>query len=188
MSIDWAHSHAAELLKPLGDRWFHTRAVANQADRVSSIFPTTDADALHAAAYLHDVGYAPQLARTGFHPLDAAIHLKECGVNHRVCCLVAHHSAARFEAEERGLLNELAAYAREDGPVMDALIYADMTTGSAGQRIEFEERMDEILRRYGEEDPVGRVISRRARPELRAAVTRTERLLSSATRSADVGG
>ncbi len=31
---------------------------------------------LVAAAYLHDIGYAPELAITGFHPLDGARHLR----------------------------------------------------------------------------------------------------------------
>jgi hypothetical protein len=32
----------------------------------------------------------------------------------RLACLVAHHSGARLEAEERGLVEELAAFPVED--------------------------------------------------------------------------
>jgi hypothetical protein len=46
--------------------------------------------------------------------------------------LVAHHSGATFEAEERGYAAELGAFEQEHSPVMDALIYSDMTTGPAG--------------------------------------------------------
>ncbi|MEU1246116.1 hypothetical protein [Micromonospora arida] len=35
-----------------------------------------DAALLEAPAILHDVGYAPHLAKTGFHPLDGAVYLK----------------------------------------------------------------------------------------------------------------
>jgi len=56
---------------------------------------------------------------------------------------------------------------------MDALTYADMTTGSAGQRVMFGDRMNEILQRYEAEDPVARVTSQRAMSALNAAVERT---------------
>jgi hypothetical protein len=101
-----------------------------------------------AAAWLHDIGYAPALATTGLHPLDGARHLEALGVDRRLCCLVAHHSGATFEAEERGYAAELAAFEQEHSPVMDALVYSDMTTGPAGERLAFEARIAEILEGY----------------------------------------
>jgi hypothetical protein len=87
---------------------------------------------------------------------------------------VAHHSGATFEAKERGYAAELAAFAQERSPVMDALVYADMTTGPACQRLTFEVRIAELLERYPPGHPVHRAISR-ARPTLAAAVERTAR-------------
>jgi hypothetical protein len=55
---------------------------------------------------------------------------------------------------------------------MDALTFADMTTGPAGQAMSLDQRVDEILRRYPAEDPV-RLAIVRARPLLQAAVERT---------------
>ena len=89
----------------------------------------------------------------------------------RLASLVAHHSGARFEAEERGLVDALAEFEPEDGPLLDALTYADMTTGPAGQRVELE-RIAEILERYPPDDPVHRAVSR-SHPVLREAVDRT---------------
>ncbi len=91
---------------------------------------------------------------------------------------MAHHSGATFEAEERGYAAELGAFEREHGPVMDALSYADMTTGPAGQRLTFEARIAEILDRYPVGHPVHQAISR-SRPTLAAAVERTARQLAS---------
>jgi hypothetical protein len=65
----------------------------------------------------------------------------------RLASLVAHHSGARFEAGERGLVDALAEFEPEDGPLLDALTYADMTTGPARQRVELEERIAGALRR-----------------------------------------
>ena len=56
---------------------------------------------------------------------------------------------------------------------MDALAYTDMTTGRTGRTVTVEDRLAEILKRYGPEDPVHRAISR-ARVDLVSAVRRTE--------------
>ena len=56
---------------------------------------------------------------------------------------------------------------------MDALAYADMTTGPTGLGVSVEDRLAEILGRYGPDDPVHRAINR-ARVDLVTAVRRTE--------------
>jgi predicted HD phosphohydrolase len=171
----WATAQAERLIAPLGDRWTHVQAVADKARRVAAVLPAEDADLLIAAALLHDVGYAPSLNRLGFHAVDGGRFLRAQG-QERLARLVAHHSGARFEAQERGLVEELAAFAVEDGQVMDALTFADMTTGPAGQPMTLEQRIEEVQRRYPLDDPVHRAIVR-ARPELQAAIDRTRQRL-----------
>jgi hypothetical protein len=41
-------------------------------------------EVLVAAAWVHDIGYAPELLATGFHPLDGARYLTGLGVPERV--------------------------------------------------------------------------------------------------------
>jgi hypothetical protein len=171
----WAKAQAERLIAPLGDRWVHVQAVADEARRVGAVLPAQDADLLVAAALLHDVGYAPSLNGLGFHPVDGARFVRGHG-HERLASLVAHHSGARFEAEERGLVEELAAFPVDDGVLMDALTFADMTTGPAGQPMTLDERIDEIRRRYPPDDPVPRAMVR-ARPLLQAAIDRTRRRL-----------
>src|SRR5690349_15476819 len=61
----WTHQLARELLKePLPRRWAHVQGVANRALGLASVLGA-DADLLEAAAWLHDIGYAPGLAITG---------------------------------------------------------------------------------------------------------------------------
>jgi hypothetical protein len=176
---DWAEQQASALLAGLGDRWRHVRAVARTASRVGSpLLGESDHAVLVAAAYLHDIGYAPSLNRFGFHALDGANYLRDKG-HERLASLVAHHSAARFEAEERGLSEELSAFEAEDGPVMDALDFADMTTGPSGAPTTLDDRIEEIMRRYPADDPVHRAVVR-ARPVLRSAVDRTRERLRAA--------
>jgi putative nucleotidyltransferase with HDIG domain len=170
--VEWAERSAQELLAPLSTRWRHTLTVAATARQIAVVVDEADRELLIAAAYLHDIGYSPSVTQTGFHPLDGARYLANLGVPERLYCLVAHHSGAIFEAEQRGLSKELAEFDREDSPVMDALVYADMTTGPQGQPVSFEDRISEILARYVPRDPVHRAISR-AKPVLGAAVERT---------------
>src|SRR5579859_5216811 len=89
--IQWAAEQAALLLAPLGNRWRHVRGVVERSYQIGAIFNENDRSYLIAAAYLHDIGYAPSLKKTGFHPLDGAVYLRALG-EERLACLVAHHS------------------------------------------------------------------------------------------------
>ncbi|WP_199733552.1 HD domain-containing protein [Micromonospora sp. BL4] len=51
-------------------------------------------DVLVAAAWLHDVGYAPGITASGLHALDGASCLRRQGFEERVTNLVAYHSYA----------------------------------------------------------------------------------------------
>ena len=168
-----AEEVASSLLTPLGSRWSHTRAVAARAMELVSTVGVEDRELLIASAWLHDVGYSPELRGTGLHQLDGARYLSTTGHPARLCALVAHHSAAMFEARERGLEAELSRWPREESAVSDALWTADMTTGPSGQSVEYAERLEEILDRYGEDSPVASAMVL-ARPAVEAALRRTE--------------
>jgi hypothetical protein len=143
------------------------------------LFTEEDGHLLVAAGVLHDVGYSPELVRTGFHPVDGALAVRAAITNTRLAALVAHHSCAYREAELRGLAAELAEWVDEETPLRDALWWADMTTSPDGKAVAFDERIKEIQRRYGPQDVVTFFI-RQAEPELRGAVERTEARLRAA--------
>jgi HD superfamily phosphodiesterase len=181
-SYDAAYNEAQRLLsESLPRRWKHVQAVGAKAVEVGeSIFPESEASVLATAAILHDIGYAPTIADTGFHSLDGARWLRKRGWNDRIACLVAHHSCALKEADERGLRVELESeFENEDSAVTDALWYCDMTTGPDGQAVQVRERLDEILSRYGADHVVSRFITR-ARNDIIGAVHRTEKRLEAA--------
>ncbi|NMH94561.1 HD domain-containing protein [Pseudonocardia bannensis] len=145
---------AERLVSPLGRRWSHVQAVAARADELRDAVAAGDGDHLVAAAWLHDVGYSPEISHTRFHPLDGARFLRKQGWPALIVDLVAHHSGARYEAEQRGLGAELAEFPFPDGPLLDALVTADLTTGPSGERLTYDERISEILDRYAADDPV----------------------------------
>src|SRR5215469_9740250 len=108
MDVDEAAELARTMLaEALPRRWRHVRSVARRA-RWSAKRLALSED-LVAAAWLHDIGYAPELAETGFHPLDGARYLRRVGVDGQVVSLVAYHSCARMEADARGLGAELGS-------------------------------------------------------------------------------
>ncbi|MER7782245.1 MULTISPECIES: HD domain-containing protein [Streptomyces] len=176
----WAIEVAeVELGGALPRRWAHSQGVAARAVRIGRILGE-DSDLLTAAAALHDVGYAPRLAATGFHPLDGARFLRdEHRADERLVRLVANHSFALLEAEERGLREELATEfpLLEEPLLVDALVYCDMTTTPDGDRTTAQDRVTEIVSRYGDGSVVGRFI-RRAAPEIFASVERVEAALA----------
>jgi predicted hydrolase (HD superfamily) len=164
----------ALLSNDLPRRWAHSQGVAGRARTLAPILGA-DAELLEAAAVLHDVGYSPRIVDTGFHPLDGARFLRDVEhVDERVVRLVAHHSCALLEAEERGLREELAAeFPIEEPALVDALIYCDMTTTPDGTPTTTPARIAEIVGRYGPDSIVGRFI-RRAEPDIHAAAQRVE--------------
>ncbi len=170
--VAWASSEAERALRSASPRWAHTQAVSEHASDIGAIAGIEDRPTLVAAAYLHDIGYAAELATTGFHPLDGAVWLRGQGLD-RLARLVAHHSGARFEAAARGYTERLAEFREERSAVADALTYCDLTTGPRGERIGVARRLDEIKVRYGPTSLVTQALNAAA-DTLAEAVARTE--------------
>ncbi|MET9230000.1 three-helix bundle dimerization domain-containing protein [Lentzea sp. NPDC003310] len=177
----WARNTARRLLATeLPRRWAHTAGVARRAEHVARVLPEKDRELLVAAAWVHDIGYAAELADTGLHPLDGARYLRRAGVPDRICGLVAHHSGAAAVASLIGLADELGEFPDQRGRLRDALWYCDMSTGPDGQPTTVQGRLAEIRQRRGPEDPVVRALAINGDERL-AAVRRTHRLLRRAS-------
>lgn len=165
-----------QLAGQLPRRWRHSRAVAEQAEALCPLVPNPAG--LVCAAWLHDIGYAPDVAVTGLHALDGARYLRASGIDPLICSLVAHHSGAIYEARERGLDKLLEDdFPLAPQPLSDALWYCDMVTGPDGSRTTLDDRLGEIRRRYGEGHVVTSAIES-AEVELTGAMRRIEAQLS----------
>ncbi len=178
----WAEPLARALLQePLPRRWVHSEGVAARARSLAPVLGA-DADLLEAAAWLHDIGYAPGLATTGLHQLDGARYLRDTQhADAQLCRLVAHHSCAIIEADERGLADILSA---EFDPAPDVLASVltccDMTTSPDGQPVRVDRRLAEIQDRYGSGHLVSRSIQR-ATPMILRAVEQVHQRAAQAT-------
>jgi hypothetical protein len=161
-----AEAIARDLLGDEGTRLAHVRTAGSMASRLDVLFGADEAAMLVAAATLHDVGYCPRIAQTGFHPLDGALYLRSIGMSERLCSLVAHHSEAGMLAPKQGILDLEHQFPRERSLLADALVYADMHSAPDGQMIRAEHRLADIARRRP--DPVEAVRATR----LRAAMAR----------------
>ena len=178
----WAgHLAQALLQESLPRRWAHVQGVAARARSLDHVLGA-NADLLEAAGWLHDIGYAPGLAATGFHPLDGARYLRDDQhADALLCRLVAHHSCAIIEARERGLADVLS-FEFELAPhfLSCVLTYCDMTTSPDGDLVPAGRRLAEIRWRYGPGHLVSRSIQR-ATPMILRAV---EQVQDRAARSA----
>ena len=178
----WGEQLARVLLhEPLPRRWAHVQGVAARARSLAPVLGA-DAGVLEAAAWLHDIGYAPGLAATGLHQLDGARYLRDARhADDLLCRLVAHHSCAIIEAGERGLADALSS---EFDPAPDVLASVlgccDMTTSPDGQPMRVERRLAEIHDRYGPGHLVSRSI-RRATPMILRAVEQVQQRAAQTT-------
>jgi hypothetical protein len=176
---DWACRLARQrLAEPLPRRWSHVDGVVALARNIQGAYGE-EGELLVAAAALHDVGWAPDLALSGFPALDGARFLVGLGAPARLVNLVANYSCARVEAQLRGRLEEMAQFPDEASKVRDALWYCDTSIGPDGVRMPVAARLAEARVRYAD-DPLGERFFAAIQPELLAAAARTETLLASA--------
>lgn len=163
---------AAILLADDPARLRHVRTAAGVALIVSETVAPRQLDLLLSAVVLHDIGYAPAVRATGWHPVDGAQWLLSHGAPVEVAALVAHHSESGLLSAARPWLDRLAVFPAPDEVVADVVTYADQTTAPDGRRV----------------SPIARIVDRRRRrPPLGTSGwtderRRTERLVHAVAR------
>jgi hypothetical protein len=136
-------------------------------------------DVLLAAGYLHDVGYAPDLAQLGFHPLDGARFVRDAGRERLAGAGCSPPCVGRGGRGARLRGRAGARFPAEASIVARALTYCDLTTGPDGEKVGVSARLVELGERRGEDDPTVRAVRREA-ARLSAVVDEMESLLAAA--------
>ncbi len=173
--LTWCATTARRHLAPQGQRFRHTAEVAHKAARVGHLLPPSEAHDLEAAALLHDIGYADDLAATGLHQIDGARWVASQGLP-SIAGIIAHHSEADIELGLRGRGAMLIEFEVSDQRLLDALTYCDMTTGPDGETMGLDERIEEVGERRGRDSVVYAALTL-ARPRLELAIERTLMLM-----------
>ena len=182
-----ARGLAQRLLRETPERWEHAQGVAARAVELAVTVHVAERATLVAAAWLHDIGYSPTIKRTGYHPLDGGLYLREHDWDPRLTALVAHHSGARFVPAERGLADLMAQFGFQESPLSDALTYADQTVGRHGARMDIYFRIGEAITRHGPGSPNARGRIERI-PYLLAVAGRVEKRLDEGFTAERAGG
>ena len=124
-----AEALATRFLHALDGRLAHSAAVAAQIEHVAGLVESEWRSPVRDAAWLHDVGYHPDLAFTGFHPLDGARWLRNDHWPDETCQLVAWHTQSLEEARLYGLATELVG--EFEPPIMSIVAACSLTASSA---------------------------------------------------------
>lgn len=136
-----ARALAHELLPGDPRRLHHVAGAARVATFVAHRLKLKSADAVIAAAWLHDIGYSTDLVESGFHPLDGARYLRANGWPDGTVSLVAHHSHSRITAPFYGVADELSAIPEPPRLDGDILAFADVASGADGNGATIDRRL-----------------------------------------------
>lgn len=111
-------------------------------------------------AFLHDIGYSEQLTKTGFHPLDGALFCKEMGYSEDVVSAVMFHSGA-YRDVEMNFPDIMGCYVNHSYRIknkgklyIELITYCDLHRSPLGIKVNLDERLEDIYRRYGEDHNV----------------------------------
>jgi hypothetical protein len=180
--VSEARTLARSLLADDPGRLAHVRGAGLIAGMAAEALRVAEPEALAAAAWLHDIGYAPALVRTGFHPLDGALFLAREGWPEQVVLLVAHHSHAAILAPYFGVHHHMALLEHARGPADDIITFSDLRAGPNGLGTDPRARIGEMRRRHAGCTFVPEAVREDRYRMLLTAADRVEAALNRATR------
>jgi HD domain len=176
----------ADFLSPEENRYHHILGVVRL---MKEILPKLNFNEevkkeLIQAAYLHDIGYSPKLNKTNFHPFDGACFAFKAGFNKPVIAAVLFHSEA-YETVKEKRSDLLPAYSlnhdlldEQDRLFTDLVTYCDVQTSPQGEKVSLDERVRDVVKRYGEHHPVSRMMIQ-CKPKYQDIINRVNRWICS---------
>jgi len=141
-----------ELLADNPTRLEHMKGVGRRAASLARQLqlPDYEAGLLRRAAFMHDIGYASGLKRTGFHQLDGALALADAGAPEGITASALLHSSAQHGLS--GRIGEIYAQAPDTNGysrLVDLVSWCDIRTSATGHGCSLGERVLDIAKRFG---------------------------------------
>lgn len=152
----------AQYIDKKSNRYLHILGVV---DEMRILLKDIDANEkkkgeLILAAFLHDIGYSEKLKTTGFHPMDGAMFCYRNKLPKRIVSSVMFHSGAYYDAKRmnHNVKSFYEAYentlTKKEKLYIDLITFCDLHRSPKGEKVTFNERMNEIKARYGEKHSV----------------------------------
>ena len=157
--------HSQKLKRYINEKTFRFKHILGVVEEMKMLLEKVEMgehikEELIEAAYLHDIGYSEKLLKTGYHPLDGALYCIKENYSSGIIAAVMFHSGA-LEDVKRNFPDLLDIYLKhysklneKDQLYIDLVTYCDLHRSSLGIKVTFEERMNEIFQRYGEDHNV----------------------------------
>lgn len=151
----------ASYIAPQTARYAHILGVVNMMQELCQkrSIPKKQTEWLIQSAFLHDIGYSPTLANHQYHPVDGTIFAYEQGFPKPVLAAVLFHSEAM---RTRSLSSAIVTLYEKNYPLLDKkdqffidmITYCDLHCSPHGQRVTLDERVNEVVVRYGADHEV----------------------------------
>ncbi|MBA4603287.1 HD domain-containing protein [Thermoactinomyces mirandus] len=167
------------------NRYQHILGVADRMKQLLEQITVNETDKrlLIQAAYLHDIGYSDRLNKHHFHPLDGAIFAQQMNFPKPVIAAVLFHSGA-YESVKETRNDLFPTYSLNDDLLdktdhlfIDLVTYCDLHTSPLGKEIPFEERIQDIVDRYGEHHEVSQSMIKNM-TNFKKTIQRVEKLIT----------
>ncbi|MDR3423664.1 MAG: HD domain-containing protein [Alphaproteobacteria bacterium] len=132
-------------------RYTHIAGVVGLAENIEKNYGKFDGKLIRAAIY-HDIGYAEPYRVTNFHSVDGALAARKHGIGEDIAEAVLYHTGSWIDM--RLLRLDLKDYYDAEcrmmkTPLNRAVSFCDLHTGPLGQRFSLDERLADIVNRYG---------------------------------------
>lgn len=152
------------------------RTAARLACSAAHLQRSVREDDLESAAMLHSIGRSPDLVRTGFAPLDAALYLVSLGWPEALIRLVAHQSFMQVYAASYGVSHQMAIIEPVGGMPAEILAWAILSS-EAGEKSSAQQLIASLRAREALSTTIPDTVRERRYRRLLKAVERVEQRL-----------
>lgn len=155
-TVEGAKKALEILLRNYPERVSHSKKVAELAKEIASKrkFSQDEIEMVFIAALLHDIGYSDDFKFADFHPVDGYYYLMANGWSRVYQYVALFHTFSKELAEmsrkDLSTMYKDKVLTEEELEILDIVTEADFMVNGNGNIVSKEERLQDIILRYGE--------------------------------------